>query len=191
MSKAEVKVARRYAKALFDSCNASQFDALSSALFAVAETTKQQDVKAALLNPSVKQSVRIDCLKEVAGCIFASESESAERTYLGNMFATLVENRRIDLLPELAEYFFGLVVSFKKLMQLEVTTAQTLKQQDFDLITSQIKEKMPAEFAAHLSIDWKTEKDLIGGMQVRVGDRLLDGSISGALNRIARELKGN
>lgn len=184
MSKSEVKVAKKYAKALFESCAPRNFDVVNSVLQELKAALSDPALNAALNNPSLAPQQRSQWLSEILTVACPEEA-----SVLSNLFSVMIENRRIDCLPSLAELFSQLVANYKKLLELEVTSAKELSQQEKDDLCARFKGKLPPDIAEGLNFDWKTETDLLGGMQVRVGDKVLDGSVLGAVTRIARQLR--
>jgi len=87
------------------------------------------------------------------------------------------------------QLFAQLLANYKKLLELEVTSAKDLSETERQELSQKIKSKMPADLADGISFDWKFDAEILGGLQVRVGDKLLDGSVSGAINKIARQLR--
>lgn len=184
MSKSEVKVAKKYAKALFESCSPRNYEAVNSVLQQLTLALADHAIKDALINPSVSPEQRSKWLSDI--CVAAIPDEAKT---LSNLFTVMIQNRRMDSLPALSEFFAQLLANYKKLLELEVISAKELSQSERDDLSVKFKGKLPPDIAEGLSFDWKTEGDLLGGLQVRVGDKLLDGSVSGAIEKIARQLR--
>lgn len=184
MAKAETKVAKRYARALFETCAASNYESVSAALTQLSSSLEDPAIRSALLNPSLSSQQRSAWITDLATSLCPDESKA-----LGNLFSLLIQNRRVDSIPALSEFFAQLLANYKKLLELEVTSAKDLSDSEKQELSQKIKSKMPAELADGVSFDWKFDAEILGGLQVRVGDKLLDGSVSGAINKIARQLR--
>jgi F-type H+-transporting ATPase subunit delta len=185
MSKSDAKVAKRYAKALFESCSPKNYESVSSALQELSVALSDNALRNALLNPSLSPQQRSQWLTDLLSASCPEEASS-----LSNLFAVVIQNRRVDSVAALSAFFAELLAHYKKLLELEVTSAKELTQIEKDDLSQKVKGKLPGDIAQGVSFDWKTEADLLGGLQVRIGDKLLDGSVSGAINKIARQLRG-
>ena len=94
----------------------------------------------------------------------------------------VIKNDRVSLLSEiLADY--ELLVKNKQLV--EITSAKTIEKKDQPLV----EELAQKEFGDNLELEYKIDKDLIGGIIMRYGNMLIDASITGALKKIAPSYK--
>jgi F-type H+-transporting ATPase subunit delta len=98
----------------------------------------------------------------------------------------MLVNDRIGALGSTITLFSQLVEQFMKVLSLEVTSAFALSDEEKRTLQSDIQKLVPAQYASLVSIAWHEDKNLIGGMIVKSGDRVLDGSLSGALERVGR-----
>ena len=121
MSKSEVKVAKKYARALFESCSPQNYEVVSSALQELSLSLSEPTLRNALVNPSLSPQQRSKWLADLFVSICPAEASS-----LSNLFAVMIQNRRIDSLPALSEFFTQLLANYKKLLELEVTSAKEL-----------------------------------------------------------------
>jgi F-type H+-transporting ATPase subunit delta len=184
MSKTDSKVAKRYARALFESCQPQNFDSVQAALFSLSEAVTEHSVREAFINPSLNQQQKIDWLQAAIKELCPSEEKS-----LSNLMAAVIDNGRIVMLPELAQHFAFYVSSYKKLLKLEVTSAKELSEQELKQISDEIKARLPKDIAPEVSFDWKTDQSLIAGLKVKVGDKIVDGSVQSAISNIAKQIK--
>lgn len=184
MSKVEIKAARRYAKALFESCDAKHYESVANALTELGKALQDSSIKSALVNPSFSSGQRSSWIAELVEKLCAEEAE-----HLKNFFSALVENGRMNSVPAVAEYFSAMFSAYKKLLALEVTSARELNSGAKETLSAKVKSSLPPQIASGVTFDWKTRAELLGGLQVRVGDKVLDGSVEGAINKIARQLR--
>lgn len=181
MSKSHGKVAKKYAKALLEAYDIKDLDAVRDALNIIANAWRENiELRQVLLNPGLKQEGRAAVLVDVAKSVRAGDQQ------LSNFLALLLESNRLPALPEISQTFSTLVDELKKAMALEITSAFALP----DGERQQLEGKLRADFGQMASINWGVDQSLIGGLVVRCGDKLLDGSVSGTLQRFRSELLG-
>ena len=104
---------------------------------------------------------------------------------VGLMTLMATKNREEDFLS-VFDYFVALVKEEKKIGKADVTTAVPLS----DNQKAQVEEKLLATTKYEsFEMNYKVDKSLIGGMIVRIGDRVMDSSIQTKLNHLSRELR--
>lgn len=105
---------------------------------------------------------------------------------LGLMTLMVTKSREEDFLA-VFEYFVELVKEEKKIGKADVTTAIPLS----DAQKAQVEEKLLATTKYEsFEMNYKVDASLIGGIIVRIGDRVIDSSIQTKLNNLSRDLRG-
>ena len=171
-------VAKRYSKALFETCEISELDNMQHWLNSIADIWESSlELRDALLNPGQPQDLKLLVVNDVAKL-----ASSDQR--IANLLRLLLENRRLELLPAIKLAFESVVAAFRKALAVEVITASELS----DSEKNAVEQKVRAEFGSSASFEWSIDADLIGGMIIKSGDRLLDGSVRGSLERVRSEL---
>ncbi len=179
MAKTPSKVAKRYARALFESIEPAKLEEALSAMNTLSETWEQnENLRAVLTNPGVVLAERASVLTEIA------KRAGEGQPLIANFLQLLLENGRIALLPEMAAAFSGLVDLLKKRLALEITSAFDIDGGERDQILDQVRR----DFGGLASIQWNTDPQIIGGLRIQAGDMLLDGSIAGALAGLRESL---
>lgn len=172
MSRSPGKIAKRYAKALFDSYQPAQLEDVAGWLRSLSQAwSDSEELRASLLNPAVPLNERIAVVEEL------SRRAGSGDASLINFGRLLLENGRIAHLPEVSVAFSLLVDLLKKRLALEVVSA-------FDIDSGereQILEQVRRDFGGLASIEWSVDSAIIGGLRIQAGDLLLDGSVAGAL----------
>jgi F-type H+-transporting ATPase subunit delta len=96
----------------------------------------------------------------------------------------LSENKRLLLLPDIAEIYEGLKADQERSIDVELTTA-------FE-ISSEASEKLGAALRARLERDinlaTKVDQALIGGAIIRTGDMVIDSSVRGKLTKLVESI---
>lgn len=173
-------VAKRYARALFDVTEPSNFDRVSEQLKALATVwSSSLDFRQAMLNPRISDAVRLSVMESVVATLGGWASEALRRTL--NTFVSL---RKVALVPRLSEMFAHLVSEYRKSLSLEVTFASPATEGDVATLQSRLSTSLGGE----VSLSLKHDPSLLGGVTIRMGDRLLDRSVAGALQRMAVQI---
>lgn len=172
-----ITTARPYAQAAFD--EAQKLNALQSwseMLQTLAEAVVHPDVRAAVTNPRVAR-------KQVEGLMeaLAGKDASAQQH---NFVRILVDNQRLLLLPEIAALFEALKADAEKAVNVVVDSAFELSAAQQDKIVSTLKKRMGREIKLVCQIN----KELLGGVVIRAGDKVIDGSARTRLNEMANAL---
>ena len=180
MAKIEGKVANRYARALLDSVSLNSLDALRERLALVSSLwLENSSLQVACLNPAIPEKARQAIVADLA------EKIAPKVKAFVNFLSLLLENKRLSLLPAISETFARLVDELKKQMAVEITSAFQIS----DLERSALEGKVKDQFGALAQISWQVDPDILGGLVVRSGDKLLDSSVRGALSQIQTQLE--
>lgn len=171
-------VARNYAEALLGVAAkekaVEQYGDLMDAIAGAVATTP--DVKAVLMSPKVrkdvKQQVLAKALKKLA-------PESFVR-----FLQAVVQRGRQGLLSEISEAYQALSDLHFHRVHASVTTAHEPDKKLAAQITKKLEEAVGMTVLAH----FHTDKAVMGGVVVRVGDRVFDGSIRRRLMALKRAM---
>ena len=100
------------------------------------------------------------------------------------LIGIMLERKRIELIPALAEAFAGRLRQHRGVELADVTTAIEIGDAERGLIAERISHAMGKRVELRTHVD----PDIIGGVVVRVGDQLFDASVLGKLERLRRSL---
>ncbi len=104
---------------------------------------------------------------------------------LTGFFSTVVEKGRFAEVEDILEYFCEKVREYKKIGTAYVTSAAPLSEEEKKAVEKRLLDTTPYEaFRMNFSVD----AGLIGGVVIRIGDRVVDSSIRTKLNSMAKEL---
>ena len=169
-----ITIARPYANAVFDIANdKGELKAWSELLAVWAQCVDDTGMKAIIGNPLVSDEQRVSLLVDIAG---GSVDEDAQ-----HFLALLAENKRMDLLSEVAEIFEQLRAEAEQVMTADVSTARALTKKQEANIAKALKKRTGRDVTLNVEID----ESLLGGAIIRAGDLVIDGSALGKLNRLA------
>jgi F-type H+-transporting ATPase subunit delta len=174
------KVAKRYARALFEVSEPKDFDAVSAQLTTLSTLWNDSaDFKQSMLNPSVSDALRIEVIDSLVAALGGWKHEPTKRTV-----HQLVSLRKAATLPSLAQIYSALVSEYRKSLSLEVTLAQPAN----DDVVANLKGRLSQALGGDVALTVTSDPALIGGLTIRLGDKLLDRSVAGTLQRMASQI---
>jgi F-type H+-transporting ATPase subunit delta len=103
-----------------------------------------------------------------------------------NLAQLLVRRRRTSLGPQIAQAFQELIDEAKGISHAIVTSAVPLNEQDRAAVQRRLIEITGGQIAMETEVD----ESILGGLVVRIGDRLIDGSTKNRLLALKRRLAG-
>jgi F-type H+-transporting ATPase subunit delta len=165
--------ARRYAEAAFEL--ARQDDSLErwqDDLRLVADVAADPALAGVLDNPAVPFPSRREVLEKLLG-------NRVSRQAL-NLTLLLAKRGRISALPAVVAEYKRLVDRERGVVVATVTSAIPLEPAELEAIGARIREMTQAQ----VELDVRDDPELIGGITVRIGDRLIDASVRGRLERL-------
>jgi F-type H+-transporting ATPase subunit delta len=101
-----------------------------------------------------------------------------------NLLLVLLQRRRIQLLPQIAGEFQRLADRRAGITRAVVTSAAPLDDPALRSVCSSLEEIV----GGPVEITSQVDRALIGGLLVRIGDRIIDGSVRGRLERLRGQL---
>lgn len=173
-------IARRYATAFFSLAESggktSQVEADMTALISVAETGEAFSLFA--------DNATLTRAEQEAGILaIAKHLKLSEMTQ--RLLGTLAQKRRLPLLAAVAESVLALIAEKQGVVTAHVTAAQALDQSQVEAIAVNLKKSLNRDVRVNLAID----PEIIGGLVIRVGSKLIDSSVRTKLDRVHRAMK--
>jgi F-type H+-transporting ATPase subunit delta len=166
-------IARPYARAAFAHAQATKDLAGWSKLLAAAATgAADPRVEPLIGNPHVTGEELVELLGGLSG---QAGGEGGR-----NFLKALAENRRLALLPQVAEQFETLRAEVENVIDVEVISAREIAAPQEKRLTEALKRRLGRDVRMHTRID----ESLLGGAIVRAGDLVIDGSLKGRLARL-------
>ena len=105
-------------------------------------------------------------------------------TLVRNLVHVLVSGGLVDLLPQLHEAYEALLDEHRGRQRAEVTSAIPLEDGEIERITRFLGDLIEKEVVATTLVD----ESILGGVVIRMGDRLLDGSARARLEGLRNSL---
>ncbi|MGB0662743.1 MAG: F0F1 ATP synthase subunit delta [Pontibacterium sp.] len=170
-------VARPYTKAAFEyASDKGLLEQWSEMLSTATAVAKDEHMKAVLSNPALTAGQKAEAL------IFVCEEQMDEAGK--NFVFLLAENQRLTLIPEIFTQFEQLKANALKSVDIDVTTAFELDEQQQQKLAQALSAKLDREVTLTSIVD----KSILGGIVVRTDDLVIDGSIRGRIAKLAEAM---
>lgn len=169
--------ARRVAEAVLQIARErDDFDAWRQDLATLASVLGSQDVVYVLDHPDVPFDEKRSLVGRLAGDRVRAQSL--------DVVAYLIRKRRAYLLPALARDFDAMVNTERHVRVADVTTAEPLDQD----LQGELRRSLEARFGGTVTLQTHVDPTIMGGVVVRIGDELMDGSVIGRLTALRDQL---
>lgn len=173
-----ITVARPYALAAFDEARKNnELKNWSEVLQAAVSAVENEQVHALIASPRVAKKQLQDLMLSLCGGDKLSKTTT-------NFIKLLVEAQRLVLLPEITEIFEVMRAEAEKSVDVVVTSAFDLNEAQKLKITAAMKKRLGRE----IRLDCETDQKLLGGIVIRAGDKVIDGSARTHLTELANVL---
>jgi len=177
-------IARPYAKAVFEIANeAGDLANWSKSLDIAGQLLADGVLVEYLGNPEFNNGQRLEFLaglfKKAGAKVLAGGNDKGT-----NFLKLLLENRRVAVLPEIAEHFEAAKAKIENSVDAVITSATPLKAAQKKELAAALKARLGREVNVRTEIDEK----LIGGAVIRAGDVVIDGSLRARLEGLATAL---
>jgi F-type H+-transporting ATPase subunit delta len=169
---------RRYAEALFEIAKErGTLDAWGRDLHAALERLGGEQVLHQFGNPELQPEQVQAALQQLLGTAGAPE--------VRNLLVLLIHHRQLGQLPAVVRRYDDLVNQERHIETATVTTAVPLAANEVALIQRRLAER---RHASAIVIEQRVDPDMVGGIVVRIGDTLLDGSVGARLATLRQAL---
>lgn len=170
--------ARRHAQAIFQiAMEKKTLERWKSDLGIMAPVMLEPGFYALLENPALHLSEKVELLKQKLGKL---SQEALNLAFL------LVDKSRLRILPGIIEEFDIMLDAHYGIEKVEVVTALPLS----DTEKENIGKTMETLLNKKVVLKNKVQADIVGGLIIRIGDKLIDGSVITKLKTLRKELVG-
>lgn len=139
--------------------------------------SESEQLRNFLANPFIAVEDKKSVLNRILG--------DGSNPYFRNFLLLLVDRRRILLLEQICQQYLALLRQLKQTVLAEVVSAVPLTEAQ----QQAVREKVIAMTnAREVELDTKTDRELIGGVIIKVGSQVIDASIRGQLRRLSLRL---
>ena len=177
----QASLAGRYATALFELArDERQLEAVGASLATLMQTLRDsEDFRALTSSPLISRN---QATNAVAATAQAMRLDPVTANFLG----VLAQNRRLGQLGKVIRAFNMLAADHRGETSAEVTSAHPLTDDQVQALRANLKNRLGRDVAVDLNVD----PSILGGLVVKVGSEMIDGSIRTKLNSLAHAMKG-
>lgn len=170
-------LARPYAKAAFEyALAANALDQWSGMLALAAQVAQQDTVKKLLGTPSLTAASKGQAFTDICGDALDAKGQ--------NFVKNLAANNRLGLLAQISQIFEAFKAQRDKTVDVEIISAFELAGGLQDKLANALSANLDRKVNVQSSID----KSLLGGVVIRAGDTVIDGSVRGRLAKLAEAM---
>lgn len=168
-----------YAEALMSIAqDSNSVDQIANDVEFILSTMKEsEDLRALIGNPLIKGESKKAVLRQV--------TEGRVQGIFYNFLMLLVDRRRIFLLEAVCEKFQAMVRDLRNTVLAEVTSTIDLNEAQQEAVKQKVQQMTNA---SSVELEMKIDPDLLGGVVIKIGSKVLDASIRGQLRRINASL---
>lgn len=171
-------VAKRYGTAMFElALETNQIDKTREQLLWIKDVLSTEEEFTKLLNhPKVVMENKIKMVEDTFG-------EHVSKDIIG-LFVVAINKGRSDEIMAIIDYCLEEIDHYLGIAKAYVESATSLTDEQVKAIQDKLEASTNKKITLHVSVN----EDLIGGLVIRIGDRIVDNSIRGKIDTITREL---
>jgi F-type H+-transporting ATPase subunit delta len=177
----QASLAGRYALALFELArDEKQIETVSASLATLRSALEgSEDLRTLISSPLIAREDQARAIGAVVGSLGIDRLTS-------NFVGVLANNRRLAQLPKVIRNYNLLVARHRGEITAEVTSARPLDEEQVGAIKQNLRSRVGRDINVDLSVD----PAILGGLVVKIGSQMIDGSIRTKLNTLAQAMKG-
>lgn len=177
----QASLAGRYALALFGLArDEKQIESVGASLAAVRRAlAESDDIRELTTSPLIGRDEAVKAVTAAAGSIGIDPLTT-------NFLGVLAQNRRLSQLGNVIRAFNILSARHRGEITAEVTSAHPLDDDQVGAIKQNLRTRMGRDIAVETNVD----SAILGGLVVKIGSQMIDGSIRTKLNNLANAMKG-
>lgn len=172
-----ITIARPYAKAAFEfACEKGQLATWSQMLDIAAQVAVNRQMTSCLDNPRLTAEQKAD----VFNAVCPEQNGDAGK----NFIVQLARHKRLKALPEIHQLFERMMAEQQKTVDVQVLSAFPLGSAEISKLSASLEKKLGRKVKLASEVD----ASLLGGVVIKAGDMVIDGSVRGRLARLARQV---
>lgn len=174
-------LADRYASALFELAAAHKsLDAVATELQGLdALVAGSADFRRLIGSPVIGRQAQ---WRAVEAILKASGASELTRRFIG----VIADNRRLFVMPQIIQAYLRRVADARGETRVDVTSAKPLSEAQTAALTQALQQTV----SKNIALTTRTDPELLGGLVVKVGSRMVDSSLRTKLKRLSLAIKG-
>ena len=173
----DTKIAKRYARALFDIASEDQsYNDWLDKLKLISDIGEDENFAQVLNSTKISLSKKMNVIDEV----FKSQLNTLQLNFL----KLLTKNESFSVIQDIHKQFLDQVEKLNNIIRVSVTSPYKISDDLKDQISNLVNEISGSESV----IEERIDSELIGGVVIRLGDTVIDGSIKNKVKQLRREL---
>jgi len=170
---------KRYGQAFFDLArDEGEIKPLEKDLKRLAELWEEdKDLRSLLFHPRINVDSKKEVLQKLGEDI---------HPLTRNLLLLLADKGRLKQVPEIARVFTEAREEHENILRVEVLTARPLPQE----IEQKLKNRLERATGKGVQLEIVRDSSIIGGLVLKVGDLLIDGSLQRGLEKLQEKLRG-
>ena len=177
MARTRKSTARRYAEAAFEIAERDgNVDGWLTQLAELAQVVADGDIVRRLEDPQIPIEQRLE--------VFHAALGKAAIPQLINLVRLVLRRRRVETIGAIYREFRRLYNRRAGIVEAFAVSAAPLQSQEQDALRARLEQIS----GGRIELDMRVDAALLGGVQVRLGDLLIDGSVRGRLERLRNRL---
>ena len=174
-------ISDRYASALYDLASEKKLVdiVLDDLLFIQSMIKNNKDLKLVIKSPLIKSNDKLEILQNILKSKNPNELSS---TFL----KVLSKNKRFQKTVDIISQFKNINAQKRGDVLADITSAEKLSNEQQD----NIKEQLRTILGDKLSLSYKVDEQIIGGLIIKVGSKMIDTSLSNKINKLKIAMKG-
>ena len=174
-------ISDRYASALYDLASEKKLvDVVLDDLLFIQSTIKNnKDLKLVIKSPLIKSNDKLEILQNI---LKSKNPNELSLTFL----KVLSKNKRFQKTVDIIAQFKNINAQKRGDVLADITSAEKLSNEQQD----NIKEQLRTILGDKLSLSYKVDEQIIGGLIIKVGSKMIDTSLSNKINKLKIAMKG-
>ena len=174
----DLTAARKYSAVLFELAKEkNEVNETGECLKLLKQSYKAiPEFRAFLFSFKISNAQKIEALGAVFGDDFTD--------LLSKFMKTLIENKRQDLISDISDSYNLKAMESKNQLLVTTVTHEKLS----DELTDIVKKALEKFFDKDVIIESTVDPSIIGGIKLRIGNTVIDGSVRGSLTRLRQTL---
>ncbi len=168
---------KRYAQAIFDlAVERDLVDEWAGDLSAISEAVQEEELRSFLQHAKVPLANKLQVISQAFG---------STDPIVQNLVSLLISRGLTDQVDQVEMWYLRLLNQRRGREDVEVWSAVDLDDAEKDRVKNFLEGLLQKEVELHTQVD----PEILGGLVMRVGDKLIDGSAKARLDRMGRQLQ--